>query len=61
MIEAGAKEVAEEIVIKAIAMGHEANQAIIKIQEQIQQTLGKPKAEVTHKVVSSEVFNARFR
>jgi polyribonucleotide nucleotidyltransferase len=58
MIEAGAKEVAEEIVLKAIAMGHEANQAIIKIQEQIQQTLGKPKAEVTHKVVSSEVFNA---
>jgi polyribonucleotide nucleotidyltransferase len=43
MIEAGAKEVSEDIVLQAIKFGHEANQGIIKIQEQLQQAAGKPK------------------
>ncbi|MBN2240443.1 MAG: polyribonucleotide nucleotidyltransferase [Dehalococcoidales bacterium] len=46
MIEAGANEVPEDIVLKGIIMGHEANQAILAIQEQIIQALGKPKDEV---------------
>ena len=45
MLEAGAKEVSEEIVLEAIKFGHEANQKIIKLQQDIQQTRGKPKME----------------
>ncbi|GAI53613.1 unnamed protein product, partial [marine sediment metagenome] len=43
MIEAGAREVSEDIVTQAIRFGHEANQDIIKLQQQLQQTCGKPK------------------
>ncbi|UCC16992.1 MAG: polyribonucleotide nucleotidyltransferase [Dehalococcoidales bacterium] len=55
MVEAGANEVPEDIILKAIMMGHEANQDIIKLQEQIQQALGKPKIEVTSKEVPVEL------
>ncbi len=46
MVEAGAKEVSEEIVSKAIQFGHEANQEIIKLQEELRKTWGKEKIEV---------------
>lgn len=43
MIEAGAREVSEDLMTKAIQFGHEANQEIIKLQERLQQARGKPK------------------
>ncbi|MEK7353080.1 MAG: polyribonucleotide nucleotidyltransferase [Chloroflexota bacterium] len=43
MIEAGAKEASEDLIIRAIQFGHEANQAIIKLQEEIQKACGKAK------------------
>ncbi len=43
MLEAEAREVSEEIVTQAIKLGHEANQAIIDIQEQLREAFGKPK------------------
>jgi polyribonucleotide nucleotidyltransferase len=43
MVEAGAREASEEIVTQAIKMGHEANQVIIQLQEQLRQACGKPK------------------
>jgi polyribonucleotide nucleotidyltransferase len=46
MVEAGAKEVAEEIVLEGIKFGHQANQDIIKLQESLQQAYGKPKMEM---------------
>jgi polyribonucleotide nucleotidyltransferase len=46
MIEAGANEVSEDILTQAIQTGHEANQGIIKLQEQLQQAYGRPKATV---------------
>ena len=42
MLEAGAKEIPEDIVPQAIKFGHEANQDIIKLQEQLQEACGKP-------------------
>jgi len=45
MVEAGAKEVSEEIVLKAIQYGHEVNQDIIGLQEQLKQAHGKAKVE----------------
>ena len=35
MVEAGAREVSEDIVMRAIKFGHEANQELIKLQEQL--------------------------
>jgi polyribonucleotide nucleotidyltransferase len=46
MVEAGAKEVSEDIVMQAIKFAHEANQDIIRLQEQLQQAAGKPKVPV---------------
>jgi polyribonucleotide nucleotidyltransferase len=46
MLEAGASEVPEDVVARAVKFGHEANQAIIKIQEELRKAVGKPKLEV---------------
>lgn len=43
MLETGAKEVSEEIIIEAISLGHETNQEIIRLQEELQRACGKPK------------------
>ncbi len=58
MVEAGAREVSEALVIKAIGFGHEANQDIIKLQEQLQQSYGKPKMEVPVREVNPDVISA---
>ena len=55
MMEAGAKEVSEEMMLKAIRLGHEANQEIIRLQEELQRTYGKAKVEVKSKEVASEL------
>ena len=58
MLEAGAKEVSEEIILEAIKFGHEANQEIIKLQERMQQTCGKPKMEVKATEGSADLMAA---
>ncbi|MCY4583693.1 MAG: polyribonucleotide nucleotidyltransferase, partial [Chloroflexi bacterium] len=47
MIEAGAKEVSEEIVLEALRVGQENNVKIIDLQDKIVAEAGKPKTEVT--------------
>ena len=42
MVEAEAKEVSEDIIVRAIEFGHEANQGIIGLQEQLQRDYGRP-------------------
>ena len=58
MVEAGAREVSEDIVIQAIRFGHEANQDIIKLQEELQQACGKTKVEAPVSEVNPEVASA---
>ena len=58
MVEAGAREVTEDIVIQAIKFGHEANQDIIKLQEQLQQARGKPKLEAPVSDINPEIKSA---
>jgi len=58
MVEAGAGEVPEDIVIQAIEFGHKANQDIIKLQEQLQQAYGKTKKEAPISVINPEVVSA---
>ena len=58
MVEAGAKEVSEDIILQAIEFGHKANQDIIKLQEELQQARGQPKAEAPPSEVNPEVISA---
>ena len=58
MAEAGAKEAPEDIILRAIEFGHQANQDIIKLQEQLQQAWGRPKMEATKSEVKPEVMSA---
>lgn len=45
MLEAGARELPEEKFIEAIQFGHESNQEIIRLQDELQRICGKPKVE----------------
>ena len=58
MLEAGAKEVPEGLIIEAIKLGHEVNQGIIKLQEKLRAALGKPKAEAPVKNVNQDLVAA---
>ena len=55
MVEAGAKEISEEILLEAIKLGHEVNQEVIKLQEELQQTYGKAKVEIKPKELAPEL------
>ncbi|TDE67743.1 polyribonucleotide nucleotidyltransferase [Streptococcus sp. KCJ4932] len=46
MVESGAKELSEDIMLEALLKGHEAVQELIAFQEEIVATVGKEKAEV---------------
>ena len=58
MLEAGANEASEDIVLKAIEFGHQANQPIIQLQEQLQQAWGRPKVEAPVSEANPEVISA---
>jgi polyribonucleotide nucleotidyltransferase len=61
MVEAGAKEVSEDIVLKAIKFAHEANQDIIRLQEELQRTAGKPKLPVPEEKADTEALTALYK
>jgi len=58
MVEAGAREVSEDIVTQAIKLGHEANQDIIRVQKELQQAYNKPKLEAPVSQINPEVMAA---
>ena len=43
MVEAGANEIHEEVVLQALQVGHEAMQPLIAVQKQMREEIGKPK------------------
>ncbi len=45
MVEAGAKELPEDVMIEAVRRGHEALQPILDLQERLVAAVGKPKRE----------------
>jgi len=55
MVEAGAKEIAEDIVLEAIRLGHESNQEIIRLQEDLQRVYGRTKIEVKSKELAPDL------
>jgi len=58
MVEAGASEVTEEMMLEAMQKGHEAMQSVIALQEKMRAELGKPKKEFTLHILSDELKNA---
>ncbi|PIC71847.1 polyribonucleotide nucleotidyltransferase [Sporosarcina sp. P16b] len=46
MVEAGAKEVSEEIMLEAIMFGHDQIKKLVEFQEKIVAEIGKPKFEI---------------
>jgi len=58
MVEAGVYELAEDIVLQAAKLAHEANQDIIRLQEELQAACGKPKIEVHASEVNPEAVAA---
>ena len=45
MVEAGATEVSESVMIEALRLGHEAIQDVIRVQNEMREAIGKPKQE----------------
>ena len=58
MVEAGAQEISEDTIMQAIKFGHESNQVIIKLQQQLQQDCGKPKLEAITSEINPELISA---
>ncbi|MFN2298714.1 MAG: polyribonucleotide nucleotidyltransferase [Anaerolineales bacterium] len=58
MVEAGAKEISEQLLREAIDEAHRAIQPLIEVQERMAKELGKAKREYTHFVLADTVRDA---
>ncbi|GFZ84182.1 polyribonucleotide nucleotidyltransferase [Paenibacillus marchantiophytorum] len=58
MVEAGANEVSEEVVLEAIMFGHDEIRKIVAVIEELVAQAGKPKMEVKLHAVDAEVNSA---
>jgi len=58
MVEAGAQEVDEDLIIDAITQGHQAMQEVIEVQRRMAEEIGKPKGVYTYFEVEDEVLDA---
>lgn len=58
MIEAGAKQVDEETMARAIEMAHRVNQPVIELQNQLREKIGKAKTEMLKRTVPDAVVQA---
>ena len=55
MVEAGANEVSEDVMLDAIMFGHEEIKKLVAFQEEIVAAIGKPKAEVPLNTTGDDV------
>lgn len=58
MVECGANEVPEDVMVSAIEFGHQALQPLIELQEQMAAELGKPKREYTRIAIPEDFKQA---
>ncbi len=58
MVEAGAAEVPEEIIVQALRLGHDAIRQLIAMQNRLREAVGKPKLGFTPVLPSPEVQTA---
>ena len=55
MVECGAKEVSEQVIVDALEFGHKAIQPLIDIQEQMADEVGKPKRDYSAPIKDDEL------
>ncbi|MDI6769288.1 MAG: polyribonucleotide nucleotidyltransferase [Anaerolineales bacterium] len=60
MVECGADEVPEDIMVAALEFGHKAIQPLIELQLQMQAEIGKPKREVTFFIPDADLRKKVF-
>jgi polyribonucleotide nucleotidyltransferase len=60
MVECGANEVPEDVMVAALELGHKSIQPLIELQLKMRAELGKPKREVTLFVPSDEIKKKVF-
>lgn len=58
MVEAGANEVSEEVMLNAILFGHEEIKRIVSFIEDIQKAVGKPKADIELIIAPEDIEQA---
>jgi polyribonucleotide nucleotidyltransferase len=56
MVEAGANEVSEEVMIEALRRGHDALQDVIRVQNEMREAVGKPKREYESHELPEEAY-----
>jgi len=57
MVEGEAKEVSEDELLEALDFAHDSIKKIVEIQNELRELCGKPKMEVTEKVIEEELVN----
>lgn len=60
MVECGANEIPEDVMVEALELGHKALQPLIDLQLQMQAEVGKPKREVTLALPDEELRKKVF-
>ncbi|NMC14719.1 MAG: polyribonucleotide nucleotidyltransferase [Chloroflexi bacterium] len=60
MVECGANEVSEDVMVKALEFGHKALQPLIDLQEQMAAEIGKPKFAYTPYIEDEELAKKIF-
>ena len=60
MVECGANEIPEDVMVEALELGHKSMQPLIDLQFQMQSEVGKPKREVTLALPDAELQKKVF-
>jgi polyribonucleotide nucleotidyltransferase len=60
MVECGANEVPEDVMVAALELGHKSIQSLIDLQLQMQAEVGKPKREATFNLPDAELKKKVF-
>src|SRR5512138_591555 len=60
MVECGANEVPEDVMVEALELGHKSIQSLIDLQFQMQAEVGKPKREVTLAIPDADLRKKVF-
>ena len=60
MVECGANEIPEDVMVAALELGHKSIQPLIDLQFQMQAEVGKPKREITYYLPSADIRKKVF-
>jgi polyribonucleotide nucleotidyltransferase len=60
MVECGANEIPEDVMVQALELGHKSLQPLIDLQFQMQAEVGKPKREVALSIPDADLRNKVF-